>query len=253
MDLKIVQATASRVVPVNGVPTEVKVFTVCDPTGQTSLSVWEAQIVSVQEGKSYQFKALSTRKQGDLTVITTTPATGIRAIPEVGQPSSMAPLSARVEHTMRGEVTGVQIVAKPRCRRCHAMQDSLAPRSTTHRCERCQILQRTNAYTFQYTGVLIVMGGDGEELSGTLTNSAVFQYVRDNFLSASAHDGSVLEEHVLGQGELEVTTNGEGLVQRFVVARSAEPADPPGAHAEQGGQEVFGMDDLFGDPEDIEG
>ncbi|XP_060798516.1 uncharacterized protein LOC132900440 [Neoarius graeffei] len=229
---------------------EVKEFAVCDPTGQTSPSVWGAQVVSVQEGRSYQFDALATRKQGDLTVLTTTPSTAISEIAEVGQPSSMEPLSAGVKQTVRGEVTGVQIVANPRCCRCHASQDGLATRSTTHWCERCKILQQTNAYTFTYASVLIVMGDDGVELSGNFTNSAIFNYVRDNFLSASAHDGMVLEEHVIGQGELEVTTNGEGLVLGFVSARSAEPVQSPAA---QGDQEELSLEELFEHDEDTEG
>ncbi|XP_060798216.1 uncharacterized protein LOC132900205 [Neoarius graeffei] len=250
VDVKIVQALGCRIVPLNSVPTEVKAFAVCDPTGQTSLSVWGAQVVSVQEGRSYRFDALDTRKQGDLTVLTTTPSSAVSVIAEVGQPSTMEPLSPGVKQTVRGEVTGVQIVANPQCRRCHASQDGLATRSTTHRCERCKILQRTNAYTFTYAGVLIVMGDDGMELSGTLTNSAVFNYVRDNFLSASAHDSPVLEEHVIGQGELEVTTNGEGLVLGFVSARSAEPVQSPAA---QGDQAELSFEELFGHDKDTEG
>lgn len=146
-------------------------------------------------------------------------------------------------------MTGVQIAVKPRCRRCHANQDNVAQRSTTHRCQRCGILQLSKSYTFTYAGVLIVQG-DGEELSGTLTNAAVFKYVRDNFLSASAHDGSVLEEHVIGQGEVEVTTNGEGLVLAFVSARSAEPVAPPVAYGAEGGQGDLALEELFDHCED---
>lgn len=73
----IVQATSSRVVPLNGDPMKVTEFAVCNPTGQTSLSVWGAQIVSVQEGRSYRFEGLATRKQADATVLTTTPSTAI--------------------------------------------------------------------------------------------------------------------------------------------------------------------------------
>lgn len=116
---------------------------------------------------------------------------------------------------MRGPVTGVQIVAKPKCRRCHAGQEKLEVKLSTHHCERCAILQRTAAYTVSYSGVLIVIGGDGEERSMALTNSAVLTYVKDHSLSSSALDGQALEETVIAMPELEVIVNHDGMVVRF--------------------------------------
>lgn len=132
IDACLLQATASRVVPVNGMPCEVKVYDICDPTGQTSLSLWEQQILSAKEGQLYRFQALATRKEGDRTVLTSTPSTVMTAIAEVGKPPTVT-VSTKREHAVRGEVMGVQILARPRCRRCHASQDSVAPRCTTQR------------------------------------------------------------------------------------------------------------------------
>ncbi|KAL2076441.1 hypothetical protein ACEWY4_027969 [Coilia grayii] len=215
IEARVLQATANRVVPLNGVPSELRMFEICDPTGQTALTLWDRQILSVQEGKSYRFAALSTRKEGDRTVLTGSPQTAITAVGDVGQPPSVKMPAVAGDETVVGQVTGVQIVVKPRCRRCHAGQESVAARSTTHRCERCGILQHTNAYVFTYSGVFILVTRNGEELSLTLTNSAVFNYVRDNYLARMAHDGPSLEEEVMGLSELEATVNGEGLIVRF--------------------------------------
>ncbi|CAL8297828.1 unnamed protein product [Merluccius merluccius] len=58
----------------------------------------------------------------------------------------------------------------------------------------------------------------GEERSMVLTNSAVFGFVRERFLSVSAHDGPALEEMVIAMPEIEVTISAEGLVVRFAEA-----------------------------------
>ena len=218
IEVRVLQVIENKVVQVQGVPVELKKFEVCDATGQTGLTVWDRLILSVELGKCYSFRSLSTRKDGDRTVLTTTPSSVVTTTGQVGQPASISAMPVRGEETLRGLVTGVQIAAKPRCPRCHAGQEKLAVKLSTHRCERCSILQRTAAYIITYSGVLIVVGGDGEERSMVLTNSAVFGFVREHFLSASAHDGPALEESVMAMPEIEVTINAEGLVVRFAEA-----------------------------------
>ncbi|KAL2076315.1 hypothetical protein ACEWY4_028087 [Coilia grayii] len=252
MEARVLQATANRVVPVNGVASELRVFEICDPTGQTALTLWDRQIMSVQEGKSYRFTALSTRKEGDRTVLTSSLQTAITAVGDVGRPPSVRMLAVAGDQAVRGQVMGVQIVVKPRCRRCHAGQESVAARSTTHRCERCGILQNTNAYVFTYSGMVMVATRNGEELSLTLTNSAVFNYVRDNYLARMAHDGPSLEEEVIGLSELEATVNGEGLVVRFgpgVQAEVSGSAKQDGAQGEE--VKTCELGELLAESEDI--
>lgn len=222
MNLHILQETCSRVVPLNGTPTELKVFEVCDPTGQTSLSVWDRLVTEVSEGRSYRFTALSTRREGQRIVLTCTPTTTVAAVPAVGQPASVD-TPVRAESTIEGQVSGVQLAVKPRCKRCHAAQDKFTSKSTNHRCERCKMLQRSNTYLFIYSGVIVLLQSNGHEEALTLTNSAVFNYVRDSMLAAVAHDGGALEEHVMDNGQVVATVNEEGLVVRF--ASSGRPAE----------------------------
>ncbi|XP_041939977.1 uncharacterized protein LOC121700822 [Alosa sapidissima] len=224
MELRVVQATGNRVVPVRGTPVELKVFEVCDATGQTGLTVWDRVILSVQEGRSYRFTTLTTRKEGDRTVVTTTPSTQVTTCAEVGRPTVLRPASAGGEEVVCGAVVGVKIVAKPRCPRCHAGQENLVARCSTHRCERCGLLQRTMAYIITYSGMVIVLSQKGEERSMALTNSAVFAYVRDNFLSSCGHDGAALEESVMALEEVEVTVSRDGSVVRFGKFAPAGPS-----------------------------
>ncbi|KAK0145469.1 hypothetical protein N1851_015606 [Merluccius polli] len=114
IEVRVLQATTSKVVQVQGTPVELKSFEVCDQTAQTGVTVWDRLIPLVQEGKCYRFETLTTRKEGDQTVLCTTPSTVITiTTTEVGQPDSLRPVTARADETVRGPVTGVQIVAKP--------------------------------------------------------------------------------------------------------------------------------------------
>lgn len=107
-----------------------------------------AQILSVEEGRSHCLEGLATRKHGDDTTLTTTPSTAVSSVAEVGKPLSVTPVPAGFRHTVSEQATGVQILAKLRCRRCQANQENVVRRSNTHRCERCGILQLTKCYTF---------------------------------------------------------------------------------------------------------
>ena len=72
IEVRVLQATGNRVVELKGTPMELKTFLVCDATGQTKLTVWERLINLVQLGNCYKFDNVTTRKEGDQTVLTTT-------------------------------------------------------------------------------------------------------------------------------------------------------------------------------------
>ena len=109
MDAKILpEGTVSRVVPVDGVQCELKELQICDPTGQTTLTLWEKLILAVEEGKSYRLANLFTRKAGDRTVVTITQTTTVSDILAVGEPESIAVHGDDRQNTsiVRGTVTG---------------------------------------------------------------------------------------------------------------------------------------------------
>ncbi|CAL8342196.1 unnamed protein product [Boreogadus saida] len=204
-------------------------------------------------------QSLSTRKESDQAVLTTTPSSVVTAIAGVGQPPALRLMTVNTVETLRRSVTGVKIVAEPRCSRCLTGQDNLAgEKSSTHRCQGCAILQRTAAYVITYSGLLFVVAGDGYERSMSLTNSAVSGFVRDNCLSCSAFDGPALDEMVFVMSELEVTVNAEGLVERFapaVAQRQAVVQCVPGnvPDAEQASTSYARDFDPLGHDDDVEG
>ncbi|XP_059903409.1 uncharacterized protein LOC132454206 [Gadus macrocephalus] len=211
-----------RVVQIQGAPVELKCFEVCDGTGQTASTVWDRLILSVQVGKCYSFQALSTRKDANRTVLTTTPSSVVTLIAGIGQPSSLLLMAVKAKETLRGLVSAVNTIAKPRCPRCHTGQDNLGVKLSTHRCERCSMHQHTASYLVTYSGKLIVVARDGEECSMVLTNSAVSEFVRAQVLLTSAHDAQALEEIIIAMPELEVTFSSEGLVERLAPPAVAE-------------------------------
>lgn len=216
--MKVLQLLDNQMVQIQGASVELKCFEVCDGTGQTALTVWDRLISTVQLGECYCFWSLTTRKDASRTVLTTTPSTLVTAAAGIGQPSSLRFVTVTAEETLRGPATGVQIVVKRRCPRCHAGQENLALKCSTHRCERCSILQRTPVYLVTYSGVLIVAPRNVKERSMALTNSAVLGFVREFCVSCNAHDGQALEETIMALPKLVVSVNMEGVVVRFAPA-----------------------------------
>ena len=226
IELKVLQLLDNQVVEIQGASMELKCFEVCDSTGQTALSVWDRLISTVQLGQCYTFCSLTTRKDGSRTVLTTTPSTLVTATTGVGQPSSLRQVTVAAEEIVCGPATAVKIVPKPRCPRCHAGQDQLDVKCSTHRCESniCSMLQRTPAYLVTYSGVLIVAPRDVNERSMALTNSAVMGFVKEFCVACNVHDGPALEETIMALPELVVSVNTEGLVVRFAPAVAVNEA-----------------------------
>ena len=150
----ILQVGQINVVLLNGIPTELKVFVACDPTGQTSLSVWERLVMEGTEGRSYRFSALSTRREGQRTVLTCTQSTTVATVPLVGQPASVN-TPVRIESAIQGQVSRVQLAVKPRCKRCNSAQENFTTKCANHRCERRKMLQRSITYCSCTVGCLL--------------------------------------------------------------------------------------------------
>ncbi|KAG5261316.1 hypothetical protein AALO_G00302550 [Alosa alosa] len=203
IEARMVKATASRVVPVNSTPCELKTFEICDPTGQTALTVGPSNLVCAG-GEILQLRHFVHQEGGGLDRLNNHSIYrrhGRRGC-EAAHITEVCVHQERYKSSYHHTNHQIIIQIKLRCRRCHAGQDKVAPRSPTHRCDNCSLLQCTNSYTISHSGVLVVIGGDGEEHTMTLTNSAVFTYVRDNSLSSSAHNGRVLEDQVMSLSKL---------------------------------------------------
>ncbi|KAG9330442.1 hypothetical protein JZ751_024446 [Albula glossodonta] len=206
------EGTVSKVVAVDSVQCELKEFQICDPTGQTMLTLWDKQILAVQVSKSYRLAKLATRKAGDRTVLTSTPSTTLSEISAVGQPDSIEVRDDRQNTSMiRGSVNGVQIIGKHRCRRCHSNQEEFVTRASTHRCQRCKLLQRSTSFAVSYSGVL-VLTSNGQDQSLSFTNSAICNYLKEKEMNESMKDVEAIEEHFLNIGQVDISVNGEGLI-----------------------------------------
>lgn len=248
MEAKILpEGIVSRVVPVDGVQCELKEFQICDPTGQTTLTLWEKQILAVEVSKSYRLANLATRKAGDRTVLTSSPSTTVSLISAVGEPESIEAHDDRQNTSeFLGTVSGVQIKAKHRCRRCHANQEEFVTRLSTHRCQRCKLLQRSSSFAASYSGVL-VLTSDGQDQSLIFTNSAISVYLKEKDLSESMRDVEAIEEHFINIGEVDVSVNAEGLI----ISIKEYAANEQGRPVLEAEDDAGGLDKLFSEHEEV--
>lgn len=124
--MQLMQAKVTKMVPLNGVPAELKTFEVGDPTGQTEVTLWNLQILEVKEGQSYHLGPLAMHKIGQQTVLTGTPGTSIQEIAEVQVTPSFKMVNTNTAENVRGTVEGFQLLAKPQCCRCHFSQEAVS-------------------------------------------------------------------------------------------------------------------------------
>jgi len=202
----------SRVVPVDGVPKELKQFRVCDPTGVTKLTMWEDKILLIQVSHSYEIRNVTTRRYGEQTVLTSTQSTTVLEIQDIGEPDDLEPDDDDDDDDegdlvkVFGCVSAVQVGARHHCGRCRASQSDFKTGCTSHRCDRCRMLQRANSYPAVFSGTVVVDSGEQEQTL-TLTNSAISVFVAE-YMGGVASDSDAVEEKLLGvNAELEVNSS----------------------------------------------
>ena len=204
----------SRVVMVDGIQRELKEFQVCDATGVTRLTLWEDKILLVDVSHSYEIRHVTTRRCGEQTVLTSTPSTTIDAIQDVGEPDQLEPHGGGDDGgnlaKLSGRVNAVQITAKRQCVRCRGSQAQFNPTCTSHRCERCRLLQRAESYHVMYCGTVVVLS-DGQENTVTLTNSAISMFVAEH-MGGGASDSEAIEEKLITVDAVELEVNSSQLV-----------------------------------------
>ena len=199
----------SRVVPVDGVPRELKEFRVCDPTGVTKLTMWEDKILLLQVSHSYEIRNVTTRRYGEQTALTSTQSTTVLEIHDIGEPDDLEPDDDDDEGDLvqvSGCVSAVQVGARHHCGRCRASQLDFKTGCTSHRCDRCRMLQRADSYPVMFGGTVVV-DSDGQEQTLTLTNSAISVFVAE-YMGGVASDSDAVEEKLLSvNAELEVNAS----------------------------------------------
>ncbi|KAK0136493.1 hypothetical protein N1851_027391 [Merluccius polli] len=232
----------SKLVPVDGVMRELKQFRVCDPTGVTRLTMWEDKILLVELSHSYEIRNVTTRRCGeqtvltskhDVTVLTSTPSTTLNEIQDVGEPDKLEPYGDGGDLAkVCGRVSAVQIGAKHHCVRCRASQAQFSCKCTSHRCERCRMLQRAESYRVLYSGTVVVVS-DGQENTATLTNSALSRFVAEH-MGGVATDSEAIEEKLISVDEVELEVNSSQVVMSLTLGQGTGAAGEQAQGSEVG-------------------
>ncbi|KAK0151599.1 hypothetical protein N1851_007098 [Merluccius polli] len=223
----------SKLVPVDGVMRELKQFRVCDPTGVTRLTMWEDKILLVELSHSYEIRNVTTRRCGEQTVLTSTPSTTLNEIQDVGEPDKLEPYGDGGDLAkVCGRVSAVQIGAKHHCVRCRASQAQFSCKCTSHRCERCRMLQRAESYRVLYSGTVVVVS-DGQENTATLTNSALSRFVAEH-MGGVATDSEAIEAKLISVDEVELEVNSSQVVMSLTLGQGTGAAGEQAQGSEVG-------------------
>ncbi|XP_026100741.1 uncharacterized protein LOC113071649 [Carassius auratus] len=220
------RAALSKIVLVNREECELKEIWVADTTGEIKLTLWDSLISQVDVSKSYCFSNLATREMQGVIRLTTTPSTRVVEITQLDVPDEGRddPDDGAASTTLRGVVSGVQIRARHRCPRCHGLQNQISANSITHRCDACNLLQRSSVYGLTYRGT-IVLTADQQEHSLTVTDSCINAYLARYRVAYSENDVETIEEHFLNLPEVEICVNNDSLITSLIQPLSQNRVD----------------------------
>ncbi len=184
---------------------ELKNCCLADPTGSISLSLWDSQIDQVEEGQSYIFTNLSTRKYNDKTTLTATRTSTFtplhKKIATRTTDDIQTPLPAL--HTVTTEITGASINIKKQCPKCHTPQLTLSPKDKFHRCVTCKILRKGSSYITKCNGFLTILEKD-KEISLLISNSLLTKFVNKQ-KDVNTMDSQDVEELFMTCGPITIT------------------------------------------------
>ena len=119
---------------------------IADETGRIKLNLWEDMIDRVVEGKTYQFKNVSTRNFNNLPSLTTTMAASVQIVDDIEATSDLVVMTnTKITH---GKIQQVQCIQKFKCGAC---KKSLELTEDTKRikCPYCNL--KSNIATLQQT------------------------------------------------------------------------------------------------------
>ncbi len=184
---------------------ELKNCCIADTSGTITLSLWDSQIDQVEEGKSYIFTNLSTRRFNDKTTLTTT------------RSSTITPLHKKITtcttddiqtppptlHTVKTDITGASINIKKQCPKCHTPQQTLSTKDKFHRCGTCKILRKGTSYITKCSGFLTILDKD-KEISLLISNSLLTKFVNKQ-KDVNTMDNQDIEEFFMTYGPITIT------------------------------------------------
>ena len=178
--------------------------------------------------------------------LTTTRSTKIDAVEQFNVPDSVASeldeTTTDQSEITEGEIMGVEVVERRRCRRCHKRQENFKKTSVTHRCECCKLLQKSESYAFIIRGTVVVSSAS-TEATLTLTSAVMLHYLQQRKLEHLAQDTCALEEHLLASGPFKVSYN-EGMVVNSIhdsasTSQSCQSTEEPSATVTAGEEELI--------------
>ncbi|KAM7416684.1 hypothetical protein PAMA_018644 [Pampus argenteus] len=207
---------ASSIVQLGGGPRELKELRVCDRSGQTKLTLWEEEIAMVQDSKSYHITNLSTRKFEEKTMLTSSRHSIITEIEDVGEPDMLEPCVDLPK--ISGRVIGSETVIRYNCGICRGRQSNFKPKNEAQRCDKCNMMQKRTNFRTLYTGKVSLLQ-NGQELSLTLTNSAVLHFISEH-LEEGATDVDAINCKLMGLGNVELDVDSKHAVVRISVTRT---------------------------------
>ncbi|CAM4570147.1 unnamed protein product [Leuciscus chuanchicus] len=157
------RAAVSKIVLVKKEECELKEIWVSDGTGEMKLTLWDSLISEVQTSKSYSFSNLSTQEQSGEIRLTTTPSSKMKEIPPLDVPDrDDDPVDSASSATLRGVVSGIQIIARHRCPKCHSLQNHFIPKSITRRKMTFALVCKLHISKSTYGGVLVLTTDQGD-------------------------------------------------------------------------------------------
>ncbi|ROI42822.1 hypothetical protein DPX16_7099, partial [Anabarilius grahami] len=166
-----------------------------DATGKIKAQLWDTHIGAIQLGKTYRLSNLSTREfRGDVYV-TTTRQNEVQEVAALEGLSAFILAEHRVDALSR-TVKRVEVKISWRCGHCKCWQQSFKDKSKNHRCERCNMLQRSSTHEPTASANFCVFTG-AKERKVTVSNSVLKRYLESEGMMHLLQDSEDVEERFL--------------------------------------------------------
>ncbi|KAG9277693.1 hypothetical protein AMEX_G7723 [Astyanax mexicanus] len=155
VEAKVVSVTpTTRTIPIRGTERELQECLISDGTDKITLQLWEHHINAVQMLSSYRFTDLSTRVFKGKVQLTTTLSTAVEKIPNLRVSDTAISTPEPAVNSVTGSVYALELRAVMKCSICGNKQDKLDHRTVFHRCQSCNMKQKTATFIKLLSGML---------------------------------------------------------------------------------------------------